>query len=79
MIILKKQKDGFIEFIINKLPEKISLKFIDEKRLNSIREIDKEIGEILTGKNNLKRFLKSLVVRYISVLITGTLEVYLIT
>jgi glycosyltransferase 2 family protein len=78
LIILKKQKDGFIEFIIKKLPEKISLKFIDEKRLNSIREIDKEIGNILTGKNNLRRFLKSLIVRYISVLTTGTLEVYLI-
>jgi glycosyltransferase 2 family protein len=78
LIILKKQKNGFIEFIINKLPEKILLKFIDEKRLNSIREIDKEIGNILTGKNNLQRFLKSLMVRYISVLITGTLEVYLI-
>jgi uncharacterized membrane protein YbhN (UPF0104 family) len=78
LIILKKQKDGFIEFIIKKLPEKISLKFIDEKRLNSIREIDKEIGKILTGKNNLRRFLKSLIIRYISVLITGTLEVFLI-
>ncbi|MBN2401918.1 MAG: flippase-like domain-containing protein [Spirochaetes bacterium] len=78
LMVLKKQKNGFIEFIINKLPEKLSIKFITEERLKSIREIDKEISIILTGKNNLRRFIKSLAIRYISVLTTGTLEVYLI-
>lgn len=78
IIILKKQKQGFIEFLINKIPVKISSKFMDEARLKKVREIDEEIGIILSSKNNIKKFYKSLSMRYVSVLITGTLEVYLI-
>jgi glycosyltransferase 2 family protein len=78
IMILKKQKNGFIEFLIHKLPKKIYLKLITEKRMKNIREIDKEIGIILTGKNNLKRFYTSLIVSYITILISGTLEVYFI-
>ncbi len=78
ILILRKQKDGFIEFVIKKLPEKLSSRFMNKERLINIRKIDKEISAILTGKKNLRRFFKSLVVRYISVLATGTLEVYLI-
>jgi glycosyltransferase 2 family protein len=78
ILLLKKQKSGLIEYVIQKLPEKLSSKFMDKERLKNIRKIDKEIGIILTGKNNLSRFFKSLAVRYISVLATGTLEVYFI-
>ena len=78
ILILRKQKDGMLEFIIQKLPEKLSSKFMNEERLKHIQEIDKEIGFILTGKNNVQKFLKCLVIRYISVLTTGTLEVYFI-
>ncbi|MFH0977303.1 MAG: lysylphosphatidylglycerol synthase transmembrane domain-containing protein [Spirochaetota bacterium] len=78
ILILKKQKDGFIEFIVNRIPKKISSKFMTDDKLKKISEIDKEIISVLHSKNNLKRFFTSLAVRYISVLITGTLEVFLI-
>ncbi len=78
IIILKKQKNGFIKYLIKKIPDKISSKFLNEARLKKIKEIDKEISFILSGRESLKRFYISLTAGYISILTIGTLEVYLI-
>lgn len=76
-LIIRKQKDGFLEYIINLMPGKISARFMNEKRLSKIKELDEEIGFILSSSNNLKKFFASLIIRYIAILVTGVLEVYL--
>jgi glycosyltransferase 2 family protein len=78
IILLRRQRNGFIEFLINKIPKKFSSRFLTEFKLLKIKEIDKEITFILSGKENLKRFYVSLFVGYFSILTVGTLEVYLI-
>lgn len=76
--ILKKQKQGFIRFLVNRLPKKISSRFMNTEREKKIDELDSEIGFILSTRENLKRFYISLILRYFSILVTGTLEVFLI-
>ncbi len=76
--ILRKQKQGFIRFLVKKLPKKLSSRFMNSERQKKIDELDSEIGFILNSRENLKRFYISLVFRYISILATGTLEVFMI-
>ncbi|MBN2041475.1 MAG: flippase-like domain-containing protein [Spirochaetes bacterium] len=76
--IIIKQKQGFLQFIINKLPAKFRIKILTDERRSKIEEIDKEMGFIWKSKRNIKNFYISLIMRYVSILITGTLEIYFI-
>lgn len=73
-----KQKQGFLQFIINKLPAKFRTRILTDERKAKIEEIDKEMGFIWNSERNKKNFYISLIVRYVSILITGTLEIYFI-
>jgi hypothetical protein len=76
--ILKKQKEGLIEYILNKLPQKIVGSFMNEKRWEKVRTLDQEIGYIFKDKNTMKRFYWALSVKYFSLILAGMFEIYFI-
>lgn len=78
IFVLKKQRDGFIEYLIKKIPGRLEQRVMNEKRWENVRNLDSEIGNIFTNKNNLRHFYTSLGIRYVSIFISGTLEVFLI-
>lgn len=76
--VLIKQRDGFIEFFINKIPGALRNRFLNEDRLGKIRTLDEEIGFLFSSRENLRHFYVSLGVHYFSVLVSGFLEIFLI-
>jgi hypothetical protein len=77
-IILKKQRDGFIEYLLSLLPQNIVNKYLSEDKQKKVKELDYEIAFILSSRENKKKFLISLFTRYAAVLASGTLEIFLI-
>lgn len=77
MVVLKKQRDGFISFILNKLPRRITNRFMTEKRWDNVEELDREISFLLLRENR-KDFLFSLFLHYFIILFINTLEIFLI-
>lgn len=77
-VVIKKQREGLIEYVISKMPRKIIDKIMNENRWEKVREFDKEIANIFSSKNNIKKFYISLIIHYISTIITQSLEIYLI-
>ena len=78
LLILKKQRAGFIEYILSLLPENIVKKYVSEDRRAKVKELDYEISYILSSRDKIKKFFISLFTRYIAVLVSGTLEIFLI-
>jgi uncharacterized membrane protein YbhN (UPF0104 family) len=78
LLILKKQREGFVEYLLSLLPEKVVKKYINEERQEKVKELDYEIGFILSSRKNLKIFFISLFARYVAVLASGTLEIFFI-
>lgn len=78
LFILAKQKRGFIQYIIGMLPGAFTKRFMTDERLGKIRSLDSEIGFIFSSRDNLRHFWISLSVHYVSVLVAGFLEIYLI-
>ena len=76
--VLKKQRDGFIEYILTIIPRIIVGRFMNEERWEKVKALDREIAYILNTQKNVKNFYISLTVRYLSVLIAGILEIYFI-
>ena len=77
-MVLKKQRDGFIEYILSMVPKKYVDKFMDEGKWEKAKAFDEEIAYILSTREHLVKFLLALVIKYLTVIISGTLEIYLI-
>ena len=78
LAILKKQEEGFVEYILSIIPGFIVKRFMTDNRWENVKELDKEIGFIFSRPKKFITFFISISVRYISVLITGLLEIYFI-
>lgn len=79
LLLLKKQRDGFLEFVLNRLlPKRVRDRLMNEQRWGKVKTLDAEISAIFSSRDNLNHFYVSLAIRYVSILITGTLEIYLI-
>ncbi len=78
IMILKVQREGIVEFLINKLPKRISEKFMNHDRWERVRNLDGEIGFLFSSRENIRRFLHALIIRYISIILSGTFEIYFI-
>lgn len=78
LAILKIQRKGIIEFLINKLPKKISEKFMNPDRWDRVKNLDSEIGFLFSSRENIRRFFYALSIRYVSIILSGTLEIYFI-
>ncbi len=75
---LKHQKKGFLANIVNRLPGFLKTRIQTEKNIDRIKKIDDEISYIFSSRDNLNHFYISLVTHYVSVIISGALEIYLI-
>lgn len=78
LAILKMQREGIIEFLINKLPKKISEKFMNPDRWERVKNLDSEIGFLFSSRENIRRFFYALIIRYVSIILSGTFEIYFI-
>ena len=76
--ILRGHSDGVISGIINKLPLFIRGRFMSDSRREKIEKIDKEISFIFSSRDNLNHFYISLALHYFSIVISCSLEIYLI-
>lgn len=77
LILLKKQRDGFVSYILSKLPAFITRKVMTEERWKSVKVLDEEI-QILLLRENRKRFMLSFFMHYFIILFINTLEIFLI-
>ncbi len=77
LILLKKQRAGFLSFVLSKLPGFLVKKFMTEQRWKSVEKLDKEISLLLL-KENRKSFIISFFIHYFVILFINTLEIYLI-
>ena len=78
IIVLRKQRNGLIAFIISKAPRKIINKIMNDNRWDKVREFDKEIAYIFSNRKNIRKFYISLIIHYLSTIITQSLEIYCI-
>ncbi len=76
--MLKNHKDGFMEYFLNLLPNRILNRFLNENRWEKIRELDDEISYVFNSKDNKRHFYISIAMHYFSVVISCALELYLI-
>jgi hypothetical protein len=75
--IVGKQKDGFISFILTKIPKFIVNKFMTQSRMDKVKLLDEELSRLLAPQNRSK-FWISLFLRYVIILAVSTLEIYII-
>ena len=75
--IVAKQKDGFITFILSKLPKFIVNKFMTQSRMDKVKLLDEELSGLLLPQNRFK-FVASLFLHYAVTLTISTLEIYII-
>ncbi len=77
-LIIKKQREGLLDFIISILPSRLHKKIITEERQKKIEELDEEIKYIFSSKSHIHKFILSILLHYFAVTISCTLEIYLI-
>lgn len=78
IFIIKKQKEGFLDYIILKLPEKLRTKIYQKGRDDKIKKLDEEIAFIFKSRKNMNHFYISLFLHSVPSTIAGTLEIHLI-
>ena len=78
LLLLKKQKEGFLNYVLAKIPNKIKSKILNPARQKKIDSLDQEIKHLFQNRKNLNDFYLSLFIHYFSILISGTLEIFFI-
>ncbi|HEY1407161.1 MAG TPA: lysylphosphatidylglycerol synthase transmembrane domain-containing protein [Spirochaetota bacterium] len=76
--VMRKQKSGFLAFIISKIPLPIRKRLLSPEREKKIDTLDEEIRFIFKSRENLNHFYISLFMHIVPVMLAGTLEVYII-
>lgn len=77
-LIIQKQREGLLDFIISIIPSHFSNKLITEERRKKIEELDEEIKYIFSSKSHIHKFIISVLLHYFAVTISCTFEIYLI-
>lgn len=77
-IIIQKQRQGLIDFIVSAIPERYKGKLITEERKQKINQLDEEIKFIFSSKSRINKFIISILLHYFAVIISCTVEIYLI-
>ena len=75
--LVGKQKDGFLSFVLSKIPKFIVNKFMTQSRMDKVKLLDEELSSLLSKKNRAK-FYFSLFLHYVVTLAISTLEIYII-
>ncbi len=76
--LIKKQKEGFLSYLIGKMPGKLKNKILSGSGKSKIDTIDEEIRFIFSSRDNLRHFYISLALHYFAIVISCSLEIYLI-
>lgn len=76
-LILRKERDGFLAFVILRLPRVFREKIMTEARWEGLHKIDNEISRLLL-KENRKDFFFCFIIHYVIILLINTTEIFLI-
>lgn len=76
--LLRQHEEGFIQYMITKIPRRWLDKFISPDNWDKIKLLDEEISYIFSSRENLKNFYISLIIHYVSGFVATTLEIYFI-
>lgn len=76
--ILRGHSGGVLAGIINRLPGFLKDRIMTESRREKIEKIDSEISFIFSSRDNLNHFYISLALHYFAIIISCSLEIYLI-
>ncbi len=75
---VRSQSRGLIAGIVNRLPLFIRNRVMTDSRMEKIEKIDSEISFIFSSRDNLNHFYISLALHYFAIIISCSLEIYLI-
>jgi uncharacterized protein (TIRG00374 family) len=78
VFLIKNHSRGFIQYIVSKMPGFLKKKILTKERKPKIVQLDDEIKMVFSYKKNLRHVYVSLFMHTIPVLLSGTLEVYVI-
>jgi len=78
LLIMKKQREGIFTYFLQLLPKKLTAQFMNPMRWEKVKNLDDEIGEILKRRETRRNFFIAISVRYISIILSGTFEIYFI-
>lgn len=76
--LIRKRKNGFLTYIIEKLPSSIQEKINKGENRGRIERVDLEINNIFSNRDNLNHFYISLAIHYFVNIIICSMEIYLI-
>jgi glycosyltransferase 2 family protein len=76
--LLKNHHQGFIQNIVSKMPAFLKRKILTKERKPKIVELDNEIKMVFSHKKNMRHVYVSLFMHTVPVILSGTLEVYVI-
>lgn len=76
--MIRNHKNGFLLNIIHRFPERFRKKMLEGPKKEQIDRIDEEIKYIFSSRENLRHFYISLALHYFSIIISCSLEIYLI-
>jgi hypothetical protein len=77
-LILRNHRKGFIKYILSYFPRFIRKKILTPERRSKIDILDEEIALVFSYRKNLRHVYVSLFMHTLPVLISGTLEIYVI-
>ncbi len=78
LAVLKKQKNGFLESLMKRLPSGFIDRIMNDERREKVRALDEEISYIFSSRENLHHFYFSLFLHYFTIVISCSAEIYLI-
>ncbi|HOP62165.1 MAG TPA: lysylphosphatidylglycerol synthase transmembrane domain-containing protein [Spirochaetota bacterium] len=76
--MIRAHSSGLVAGVINRLPEFMSKRLMTEGRREKIERIDSEISFIFSSRDNLNHFYISLALHYFAIVISCSLEIWLI-
>ncbi len=78
MVILRKQRQGFVRYLLTRIPVRWLDRFMNEKRWEKVDTLDGDISFVFSTRETMKSFYLSLAIHYLSGFFFSSLEIYLI-
>ncbi len=78
MVILRKQRQGFVRYLLTRIPARWLDRLMNEKRWQKVDTLDGDISFVFSTRETMKSFYLSLAVHYLSGFFFSSLEIYLI-
>ncbi len=78
MVVLNKQRQGFVRYLLTRVPGRWLDRFMTDKRWEKVDTLDGEIAFVFSSRETMKSFYYSLAIHYLSGFFFSSLEIYLI-